>query len=66
MYSGDEVVKGSGGVVLDAKIVNNKCKLDTGGCIGEQTGDIGIFEITVGGKVLDQVAVGKIGGLGKP
>ena len=58
------MVKASGGVVLDAKIVNDECKLDTGGCIGEQTGDIGIFEITMAGKVFDQVAVGEKGGLG--
>ena len=64
MYSGDEVVESCGGAILDAEVIDYKGKLDAGGCIGEQTGDIGIFEITMAGKVFDQVAVGEKGGLG--
>ena len=55
MYSVDEVVESCGGAIFDAEVVDYKGKLDPIGGMCKETRDMGIFDITLSGEVLDEM-----------
>eukprot|EP00978_Attheya_sp_CCMP212_P013152 scaffold32950_cov66-Attheya_sp.AAC.1 len=51
--------------IFDGKIIDNKAKCDRTGDVFEKSGSSGSFDVTMGGKMLDQSLVGQNASLGK-
>ena len=60
MNGRDEVMKIGDRVVFDAEIINNKCKSDGIGDVGEQAGNTRVLMIALRSKMSNEMLIGKV------